>query len=286
MPVAESATILKAGQETSHISIDWANNFTTGNNPSESIFIDGESSRLAIRWRYGFDLWEFGIDVNYSRSSGGSLDNFIENWHDWFSLPNGGRENFPTDQLQYTYNRAGVQQLNISEGHSGFGDTRLTGAYQLDSLGRFDMALRGGLKIPTGKREHFLGSDGVDLNLAFVLGDDVSLQRYQASYFFTAGALWAGDGEILSQYRQNSAIYYNSGLIKDLDDNWQLKLQLDGHTKLYKSNLNQLGDALQLSIGGSYRIDNDLKIDFAVIEDVVTDSSSDVAFHLSLYNYF
>ncbi len=286
MPVAESATILKSGQETTHISLDLANNFTTGNNPSESIFVDSESTHLAIRWRYGFDLWEFGVDLNYSRFSGGSLDSFIENWHGFFNLPNGGRENFPSDQLQYIYNRSGVQQINITEGHSGFGDTRFTGAYQLNSLGRFNMALRGGIKIPTGKREHFLSSDDIDVNLALVLADDLSLQRYQASYFFTAGALWAGDGEVLPQYRQNSAIYYNAGLIKDFSDNWQLKLQLDGHTKLYKSNLNQLGDALQLSIGGSYRISNDLKLDIAVAEDVITDSSSDVTFHISLYNFF
>lgn len=286
MPVAESATILNSGQETTHVSLDLANNFTTGNNPSESIFIDSESAHLAIRWRYGFDLWEFGVDVNYSRFSGGSLDSFIENWHGWFNLPNGGRENFPADQLQYIYNRSGDQQLNITEGHSGFADTRLTGAYQLNSLGRFDMALRGGIKIPTGKREHFLGSDGIDVNLALVLGDNVSLQRYQASYFFAAGALWAADGEVLPQYRQNSALYYNTGVIKDVFENWQLKLQLDGHTKLYKSNLNQLGDALQLSIGGSYRINNDLKLDFSLAEDVITDSSSDVTFHVSIYNYF
>ena len=286
MPVAESATILQSGQETSHIGINWANNYTTGNNPSEAILFDGESARVDIRWRYGFDLWEFGVDVNYSRYSGGSLDNFIENWHGWFNLPNGGRETVGSDQLKYIYYRNGIAQLDITEGHSGFGDTRLTGAYQLSKRGRFDMALRGGIKIPTGKREHFLSSDGLDVNLALVLGDDVSLQRYQASYFFTAGVLWAADGEILAQYRQNSALYYNTGLIKDVSGNWQLKLQLDGHTKLYKSNLNQLGDALQLSIGGSYRISNDLKIDFAVAEDVITDSSSDVTFHISLYNYF
>lgn len=286
IPVAESATILKSGEETSHISINWANNYTTGNNPSEAILFDGESTQFDIRWRYGFDLWEFGVDVNYSHFSGGKLDDFIEDWHGWFNLPNGGRETVQSDQLKYIYLRNGNPQLDITEGHSGFGDTRLTGAYQLSRRGRFDIALRGGIKIPTGKREHFLGSDGLDANLALVLGDDVSLQRYQASYFFTAGALWAADGEVLPQYRQNTAIYYNTGVIKDVSENWQLKLQLDGHTKLYKSNLNQLGDALQLSMGGSYRINNDLKLDFAVAEDVITDSSSDVVFHISLYNYF
>lgn len=286
MPAAESATVLQSGQETSHISFNWANNYTTGNNPTEAILLDGESARLDIRWRYGFDLWEFGIDVNYSRLSGGSLDSFIESWHDWFNLPNGGRELVARDELQYLYLRNGVTQIDITESHSGFGDTRLTGAYQLNQLGRFDVALRGGIKIPTGKREHFLSSDGVDVNLAFVMGDDLSLQRYQASYFFSVGALWTADGEILPQYRKNSAAYYNLGLIKDLSDNWQFKLQVDGHTKLYESNLNQLGDAMQLSIGGSYQLNRDLKLDFAVVEDVITDSSSDVSFHIALFNFF
>jgi len=286
MPAAESATVLQSGQETSHISFNWANNYTTGNNPTEAILLDGESARLDIRWRYGFDLWEFGVDLNYSRLSGGSLDSFIESWHDWFGLPNGGRELVARDELQYLYLRNGAPQIDITDSHSGFGDTRLTGAYQLDKLGRFDVALRGGIKIPTGKREHFLSSDGVDVNLAFVMGDDLSLQRYQASYFFSVGALWTADGEVLTQYRKNSAAYYNLGLIKDFSDNWQFKLQVDGHTKLYESNLNQLGDAMQLSIGGAYQLNRDLKLDFAVAEDVITDSSSDVSFHIALFNFF
>ncbi len=147
------------------------------------------------------------------------------------------------------------------------------------------MAIRAGIKIPTGKREHFLGSDGIDLNLAYVLGDDISLQNYQASYFLTGGILWTDDGEILPAYRKNTAFYYNAGFIKDLSDNWQLKLQLDGHTELYESKLEQLGGALQISIGGSFRLSQDLKLDFAVSEDLITDSSSDVSFHFSLFNY-
>ncbi len=85
------------------------------------------------------------------------LDDFTENWHGWFNLPNGGRENVQSDQLQYLYIRNGAPQLNITEGHSGFGDTRLTGAYQLPKKGRFDIALLVAMtKFPTGKREHFL----------------------------------------------------------------------------------------------------------------------------------
>ncbi len=286
LPVAENAKVLASGQENTHLNIDWPSNFTKDSSSSESIFIDSESIELDIRWRYGFNLWEFGLDVNYSRYAGGILDSFIEDWHSWFGLPNGGRETQPRNQVRYDYSRNGSQQISLSEKHSGFGDTRLTGGYQLANNTRFDMALRGGIKIPTGNSDNLFGSDGVDFNLAYVLGDDISLQKYRASYFVTAGAIWTQDGEVLNKYRNNTAFYYNTGLIKDVYENWQLKLQIDGHTKLYKSNLPQLGDAMQFSIGGSYRINRDLKLDFAVSEDIITDSSSDVNFHFGLYNYF
>jgi len=43
---------------------------------------------------------------------------------------------------------------------------------------------------------------------------------------------------------------------------------------------------MQLSIGGAYQLNRDLKLDFAVAEDVITDSSSDVSFHIALFNFF
>lgn len=286
LPVAESPAILASGQETSHVSFDWASNFTNDFSNNELVYLDGESTQLNIRWRYGFDLWEFGVDVKYSRYSGGSLDNFIENWHSWFQLPNGGRENAVRNQLRYDYIRDGIQQLGITQNHSGFGDTRLTGAYQIKSNSRFDMAIRGGLKIPTGDSDKLFGSGGVDFNIAYTLGDSVSLQDYRSRYFAAVGLLLSQDGDVLPTFRKNTVAYYHAGLIRDLGESWQIKLQLDGHTAFYQSALPQLDAAMQLSIGASYRINQDLALDFAIAEDVITDSSSDVNFHIGLYNYF
>lgn len=286
LPAAESAKILESGQETSHISLDWASNFTFETNPSEQIYIDGESSQIDIRWRYGFDLWEFGVDVNYSRYSGGFLDSSIENWHALFNFPNGGRESALRNQLRYQYNRDGLQQLSINNSHSGFGDTRLTGAYQIDTNSRFNMALRAGLKIPTGESDSLLGSGGTDFNIAYLVGDDISLSKYRASYILSAGMLFTENGEVLATNRENLIFYSNASFIKDIAERWQLKIQLDSHSKFYSSHLPQLGNAIQLSVGGSYTINRDLKLDFGFSEDIITDSSSDINFHLSLYNYF
>jgi len=286
LPVAESARVLLPGQETSHLSLDWASNFTNEYSSNELVYIDGESAQLNIRWRTGLDLWEFGVDVKYARFSGGSLDSFIENWHDWFSLPNGGRETAAQNQLRYAYIRDGLTQLNILENHSGFGDTRLTGAYQIPNDSRFNLAIRGGLKLPTGDSNKLLGSGGTDFNIGLNLEDSQTLMNYQATYFAAAGILWTQDGDILSDQRKNSVFYSHLGIIRELTPRWQLKLQMDTHTAFYDSVLAPLGEALQLSFGASFRLTNDLKLDLAIVEDATTDSSSDVNFHISLYNYF
>lgn len=286
LPVAENAHVLESGQETSHLSLDWASNFTNEMNANERIYIDGESAQLNIRWRTGLDLWEFGVDVKFTRYDGGSLDSFIESWHDWFNLPNGGREFAVRDQLRYEYLSDGLTALSVQEKHSGFGDTRLTGAWQVPLDSRFSMAIRGALKLPTGDSDKLLGSGGTDFNIGYVLSDDISLQKYRASYYGGAGVLWSEDGDILPEYRENTVFYSQFGIIKDMSDTWQLKAQIDAHSAFYDSALDSLGAALQFSFGATYRLSNDLKLDMAIVEDAVTDSSSDVSFHFTLYNFY
>ena len=286
LPPAESARILQPGQETSHISLDWASNYTTERNANEQVALDGESAQVNIRWRTGLDLWEFGVDVSFTRYAGGSLDSLIENWHDWFNLPNGGRQFAPRDQLRYEYVRDGLTALSVRDKHSGFGDTRLTGAWQVPLDSRFDMAIRGALKVPTGDSDKLLGSGSTDFNIGVVMSDDTSLQKYRASYYLGSGVLWTGDGDILPAYRENTVFYSQLGFMKDLNERWQLKAQIDTHSALYDSDLDPLGAALQFSFGVTLRVSNDLKLDLAIVEDAITDSSSDVSFHINLFNFY
>jgi hypothetical protein len=66
-----------------------------------------------------------------------------------------------------------------------------------------------------------------------------------------------------------------------------LKLQLDGHTAFYDSDLRQLGDfSTQLVMGGTLGLPWDLLLDLAVSEDSTVTTAPDVVFHFNLHRLF
>ena len=61
------------------------------------------------------------------------------------------------------------------------------------------------------------------------------------------------------------------------------KLQLDGHTAFYKSDLDQLGShSLQLTMGGTAKLSRDWLLDIGVVEDIAVSTAPDVVFHIGL----
>jgi hypothetical protein len=59
------------------------------------------------------------------------------------------------------------------------------------------------------------------------------------------------------------------------------KLQVDGHTAFFASDLPQLGESLLLTLGGTLDWGN-TSLDIGVGEDLIVDSAPDVVFHLAL----
>ncbi|HKQ31266.1 MAG TPA: DUF3187 family protein, partial [Burkholderiales bacterium] len=54
--------------------------------------------------------------------------------------------------------------------------------------------------------------------------------------------------------------------------------QLDAHTSAYDSNLDFLGDAVVLTVGGDYRFSSGWRLDLGVSEDIAVEHSPDVVF--------
>ena len=74
------------------LSADLSNEYHASQDGGSALLLDGETARYAItyRRRIGARL-ELGVELPLLHQSGGFMDSGIENWHDWFSLPNGGR---------------------------------------------------------------------------------------------------------------------------------------------------------------------------------------------------
>src|SRR3546814_14450901 len=86
------------------IALDWTNEYVVDQSGGEDLLLDGESLRLGLNGRIRHGQWLFGAELPLLFTGGGSLDGLIENWHDWFGLPNGGREQRPRGKYAYRYN--------------------------------------------------------------------------------------------------------------------------------------------------------------------------------------
>ena len=284
LPAAQSARLVAEGASSAGLQLDISNNFTEDNKGREAIFIDGETHRANIQFRYGLsDAVELGIDVPYLSHDGGSLDNIIEDWHGLLGLPDGGRPQFPRDQLQFTYARDGQVLSRVSSSNNGVGDVSVSMGYQLSQTGTRQWALRTAVKLPTGDADDLHGSGSTDISLGLNVSDQGLLQNNNITLHASAGAMWMDGGEVLKEL-QEDFVWYGSSTLSWQATSWLgLKIQLDAHTPFYDSALTELGDnSAQLIVGGTIRLGESWVLDLAVSEDIAVDTAPDVVFHIGI----
>lgn len=284
LPVAQTARLSDIGQLHSALQVDVANSFSRNQNSGEAIVIDGETLRSNLQLRYGLsERFELGLDLLYISHDGGSLDGFIDSWHNFWGLPDGDRPDFAKDQLQFAYQRQGNNLLSLTSREQGIGDASLSLAYQLSDGTQRQWAIRGGLKLPTGEVNGLLGSDTTDLSLGLYVSDQGLSDRYQLSWHASAGMLWMEDGGLLAELRKDQVAFGSATLSWQYSRALNMKLQLDAHSAFYHSGLTELGsDAVQLTIGGTLRLSEHWSLDAALVEDIAVDTSPDVVFHVAI----
>lgn len=282
LPANRPARVTGKGRFEWLLTTELANNFTSSVRGQDSITIDGESWRTAISLSYGINnRWELLLTVPYTRHQSGSLDGFVEDWHQWFGLPNSGRDLSPRDQLLYSRVDDGVEVSRIDRSTSGVGDITIGVAYELAESQNSAWSLSGGVKLPTGDADKLTGAGAADYFVA------IRYSRYQfmglenLAYHGRAGILALGDSDLPGA--ENLAIFGSSTLAWQPWDRVSLKTQLNLNTAIYDSRLRELGDhSLQLTLGGSVRLTTRTVLDIGVVEDIVTDTSPDVVFHFNL----
>lgn len=283
LPAPGSARVLAPGQRRARVSIDLANDFLFNQAGSESITLDGETHRATVAVKYGGAAAEWGIEVPYVSLSGGFLDSFIDNWHDVFNLPQGGRDGAPFDQFNFLYERDGVTRLRITEASRGIGDVRLTAGWQLRSAAAADAALRASLKLPTGDAAELHGSGAADFALWLATACASAVCR-TVGWSASGGAMLLGRGDVLPSQQRRYVVFGGIGLAYRP---WQpivFKADLRAHSPFYRdTRLRPLGaTAFQLILGGTWIVDESTALDIGVTEDVRADTAPDVSLLISL----
>jgi hypothetical protein len=285
LPAAEGARLTAAGTWRYALQLDLTSNSIAENGTDESIVIDGETYRTTLWIKYGLtERLEAGLVIPYVMQRRGVFDNFIEDWHDTFGLSNRKRTVFENRQLDYFYTGAEATQ-RLTEPTEGLGDVRLTLGYPVygdEGAGR-RIVLRGGLKLPSGDAARLTGSGSTDLALQLDATDATSLAAWNTALFWSAGMLHLGQGDVLGAIQRDYVALGSLALARPLTERVSLKLQLDGHSSFYDSELAGLGaSAVQLTGGGQIGLSRGSFLDLGLVENLFTDTTPDLVFHFAV----
>jgi hypothetical protein len=278
LPAPGQAQVVPRGRSETRLTFDVTNEYVArGACADECILLDGETSRLRLAHRRGLGGgWEFGIEVPLLDRGGGFLDGWIQDWHGWFGLPNGGREFSASGQYRYYYERDGVVLLDETRGGSGVGDVELT-------LGRAIGAgrvLRAMAKLPTGD-EDALG--GGNAGGALWLEQALPLPRNWNGYLALGGS-YNERGEVLPDMQNHEVAFGGIGLLMPVTRTVRLSAQLYAHSRLYDgSELTPLARiAAPLTLGLQFRTGRRGSVEVGFQEDPSVDGSPDFSAYLSL----
>ena len=287
LPAIGTARPLAPAELRAGLSYEAANHFLAKSRATESLHLDGETHRTTLKLVRGFSAGrEIGIEIPYVDHGGGFLDSFIENWHDFFGLPQNGRDRMPHDQLLFNYRRDGVDRIRLTQPTAGVGDVRLT-AGQLLGNGT-DTMLRFSLKLPTGDDAELLGSGTTDIALWFSTRCRSEACPGAWSWYGGGGLLWMDRGKVLPDLQRRLVGFGSAGLHWRALERVTLGVQLDTHTPFYDdSELKPLsGASVQLVMGGWWRMHPRHALEIAVIEDVAVDTAPDVVIRIGLHSWF
>jgi Protein of unknown function (DUF3187) len=284
-PFALPARIDDAPAWSLEASFSWGSTALTQGSPNESLLIDAETREWRVALQRGLPAGvAVRVQVPYRRTSGGSLDGFIDDWHDAFGLPEGARPTLPEDALRLFYRRNGNVLLDSRASQQGLGDVSVDLGKALSTTPASAIAVWMGVKLPTGDAAEFTGSGSVNGTVG-LSAEHRFAGRWRA--YGQAAGTWMDNGDRLTNQQRHFMWSAAAGLSARTVGALVLTAQLDAHTAVFDTDgLDYLGAAVQLSVGGSYRFASDWLITLGVSEDIGVESAPDVVFLFDLKKTF
>lgn len=278
LPLPLPARLPAVGEGRASLDINWSNAANLETSGEREFTLDAETVDVRLRLEHAFgERWGALIELPWRSLSGGTLDGFIENWHDLFGLPEGPRRRMPKDRLLIDYQESGETLLHVDESASGIADIPLGVGYQVS--GSADRALAAWLTIdvPVGDSDDLLGSGALDAALSMA-GEMQLSESWQL--FGQVDAVWLGDGDILPEYQQSFVLAGLAGVSWNAWRALDLTVQFYANSQVFDVPVTGLsGDAVVLSYGGTWRTSGGWRFDFGMNEDIDVDASPDATFY-------
>ena len=102
-----SAEVLDAGATRVDLSTAYSSYFLSGSDARGSFVMDGELMRTAAALHLGLGGgFDVAAELPVLHASGGFLDDFVVDWHDWFGFPDQGRDAAPSMDAPFITGRS------------------------------------------------------------------------------------------------------------------------------------------------------------------------------------
>lgn len=271
----ERALPIECGAVMTGALVSWTNTF---DREARAYRFDDERVTADLSLAYGpSDGIEIGSHLPLITRGGGVMDRFIENWHDIFQLPNGGRNRFNQGNYEMFGHYHDGTDISLGGSGSGIGNPELWIKAALSptaSVG-FD-AVKFSASLP-GATDSF-GHDGTD----------VGVELLGAAEVMTAQVTW-GAGYTLLTDDQIDGVRFRDNLISGflaaehpLGDQWLLQGDLLLSSSPLKDVVKYPDYALYFDLGLRYQIDSATGINLMMREDPIGRAAADISFVLGL----
>lgn len=273
-PAMRDAHVLDRGRVRVELHGSLASSYGEHAERGEAIILDGETTGLAARWARGLgDGWEVEAEMSWRRHSGGFLDQWIEDWHDLWGLPDGGRPEAPRDRLDYRY--LGPQaRFSLQEPSAGLSDLRLAAVRNVWRSENAAFSIRTGVKLGIGDEDRLLGG-GNDYYVS-INATGASANLGGLVWHAQLGWLRAGELRILGAIQRRDPWFAGAGVEWPVRRNLTMKTQVDTHAPIANSALTELGStAFLLTVGVTWSISPELELELGFSEDIAPHTGPD-----------
>ena len=271
VPGSYGACVLRPGAAELIASLDIASHMNGARSGSELLSIDGETYRQALALRHGFgDGWEALVELSVVSHAPGVFDGFIENWHEFFHLPQGGRDTAPRDRLAIRYDKGGRARVDVTDGVTALGDIALGvgHAVKRNFLSNDGLAIRGVVKLPTGDADALAGAGGLSAAV-WAETSGVLFGSGGARDWLYSAALGALAGRTPDALTGGRIVAFGRlGVTWRVLDRLALTAQLDVNSSPYSSALAPLsGPVVLIGVGGRVELTPRTSLEIAIAED-------------------
>ena len=253
------------------------NTYQTEGINNETLVIDVENYRYDFSIAYQQNDWRLSAKIPLIFNQSGSLDGLIEDWHDFWGLPGGGRNANPNDQINIEYIKNGQTIFLQNQADNDVGDIEVSLSYRISGDEKKSTEVSLGIELPTGSVETNSGNEATDV--AIWLSHERTATELTSLYGLI-GYSRLGKGGQLSEQLTSGTWVAQLGAEHHFTSNITGILQFDMHSALIKdSALKAFGNSLQMQAGlqfGKLIPNHDMVLFFS--EDILAGSAPDITF--------